>query len=306
MANALAQAPSKPRNGKREQLALDQEFDTNKRYMFQLVERNIERELPVIDVREKRPVPHKEFKPWQNIVLSSQIVWNGGRVNIRYYDGCESIFVSEQPKEKDNIDQLMKQTTQRIFQDGKFGVYGDERMLLLYLFICSWNAESEFRTRTANMIFIPVDATRRATIESDILDLQEKALGYAKEASETKMLIHANFLGIAVTDELSGNDLSAKEIRTEYRKRALSDAKNFIESYGNKKIEVRYYIDRAISTGIINNKFNPNKATMGNSNVEICDISGLRTPDAIAERVFEHSQTEAGEEFLIQLMALYN
>lgn len=282
------------------------DFDPDIKYMFELAEPNLERELPIIDVREKRPVPHQKFKPYQNIVLTSQIVWNGSRVNIRYYDGCDSIFVSQQPKEKDVIDQFIKQTRVRAFLEGKFGANGDEKQLLRYLTICSWNGLSEFRTRSANSIFIPLDKGKQALAEASKLDQTETALSYAKEASETKMLIHANYLGIATVDSDSGNELTPKEIRIEYRKRALRDSAYFIESYGNKNIETKYYIDKALEKGLINNKFNPNKATWQKSNSVICDISGLKTNEAIAVKLFEFSSTEEGEEFKIQLAALFN
>ncbi len=315
MANAETTAPSKPKEAQpkilptKEELALSQEFDISKKYMFELATPNVERELPVFDMGLKRNVPHKKFKPRQNIILTSQIVWNNQRRVIRYYDGCTSIFVDEQPKEKETIDQLIAQTNRDKYNfiEGKFGCYGDERMLLLYLNICSWNAESEFRTRTADAIFIPSNKDKQATLESKRIDEQEEALKLAREATLTKMLIHANYLGIPVSDFDSGNELTEKEIRTEYRKKALSDSKNFIESYGNKSIETKYYIDKALLSGVISNKNNPNKAAWSKSGTEICDVSGLRSNEAISEKLLEFSQLgDEGAEFSIQLKALYN
>lgn len=285
---------------------LAQEFDPSKKYMFELASKNLERELPVFDMVTKRPVPHQEFKPSQNIVLSSQIVWKGSRVNIRYYDGCDSIFVSEQPKDKETVDQLIKQTKKRFFEKGKFGCFGDERMLLLYLNACSWNGDSPFKTRTSDTIFVSVNADKKASQESSRLDLIEKAISLAREASNTKMMIHANYLGIPTTDWDSGNDLTEAEIRTAYRKEALQNPQNFIDSYGNKSIEMKYYIDKALESGLINNKFNSNKATWSSSNSEICDISGLRSHEAIAAKLLEFSQLEEGEEFVIQLKSIYS
>jgi hypothetical protein len=290
----------------KEDIALAQQFDTEKKYMFQLAEETPVRELPVINVREKRAEPHKKFKPWQNIVLTSQIVWNGQRRTIRFYDGCTTLFVDEQPKEKDIIEGYIKQTKQRVFLEGKFGCFGDERMLLLYLFICSWNTDSEFRTRTASPIFKATNADKIATEESRRMDAIEEAMRLAREASSTKMKIHANFLGIPETDYDSGNELTEKEIRTAYRQRAADSPTEFIESYGNKSIEIKYFIDKALEKGLISNTFNANRATWKGSNTEICDISGLKSHVAISERLFEFSQLDAGEEFKIQLKALFN
>lgn len=305
MADALVKdAPLKKKIGDTEKAYLEQEFDGSKKYVFQLASENMEPERPIINMRTNRAEPHKKFKPFQNLVMTSQIVWNGSRTNIRYYDGCESIFVSDQPKEKDVIDQLCVQTKKRNFLDGKLVVEGSDRQLLLYLNICSWNAESPFRTSTANQIFIPMNADKIATAETAKLDKIEEALKLAKDAKEIKMRIHASFLGIPTTDWTSGNELTEKEIRIEYRKYASKNPENFISSYGNKTLEVKFYIDEALRKGLVNNKINPNKAAWASSNSVICDISGLKTNDAISQALFEFSQTEDGSDFLLQLKAI--
>lgn len=316
MANAVETAPLKKEqefvevNGQKvkedsnEHRALMQEFEVEKKYVFQLAAENLESDKPVLDARTNRALPHKPFKPFQNLVMTSQIVWNGGRVGVRYYDGCESIFVSQQPKEKDVIDQLIQQTRRRNFLDGKLIVEGYEKMLLLYLSICSWNTESIFKTTTSTGIFTPQNSDKIASVESEKLDMIEKAMGYAREASYTKMLIHSAFLGISNKHFDSDNDLTEKELRTEYRKVASRNPKVFIESYGNKQLEVKYFIDQALIKGTINNKLNVNKAAWGSSNTVICDISGLKTNEAISQALFDFSKTEEGEEFVIQLRAI--
>ena len=226
--------------GSNEHLVLSQQFDTNKKYMFELANRNSEREQPVIDMVTKRAVPHKPFKPFQNIVFTSQIVWKGQRRMLRYYDGCTSIFQDKQPKDKETIDQLIAQTNKNKynFLEGKFGCYGDERMLLLYMTICSWNGDSLFKTKSSDTIFVPVNADKVATSESLKLDNIELALGYAREAKLNKMLIHANYLGIPVLDYDSGNELSEKEIRTLYRKEASRNPELSFLDLGSKPEQI--------------------------------------------------------------------
>lgn len=313
MADATQLAPLKNAGAKiktKEEIALEQQFDPSINYVFELATENLVRELPVIlvsqDRRINRTEPHQRFKPWQNLVLTSQVVWNGQRRNLRYYDGCVSIFQDEQPKEKELIDQVIKQTKQRAFLEGRIHITGDERMLLLYMTICSWNGESEFRTRTADVIFVPVNRSKRVNQTTEKLDRMMEALKLAKEASDKKMLIHAAFLGIPDKDYDSGNPIEIDETRIMYREEAQRNPATFIESYGNKAIETDYYIKKALAEGVIGNKFNPNKATWGKNNTEICDISGLRSHEAIAQRLLEFSQLSEGEEFAIQLKALYN
>lgn len=298
-------ATTKEKAPSKEDIFLTQVFDPGKKYMFELAVENMPRQTPVWNMHTNRPEPQKPHKPYRNIVMTSQIIWNGQRRGIRYYDGCDTIFIDEQPKDKDTIEQFIRQTPRRAFIDGKFGIYGDERMLLLFMLAASFNQESPFRTRTADIVYRPVDSAKKASIESDKLDLAEKALEAAKSAPMSKVLIHADYLGIPLKDFDSDNDLSEKEIRIAYRKEALRDAKHFMESYGNKALEIKYYIKKALGEGLIDTKSNPNKAVWTNSKREICDISGLKSFPAICDRLFEFSQLEDGDEFKIQLTALF-
>lgn len=306
MANATAPLILEEEDYKEESEALAMKFDAKRKYVFVLAEENLEREHPVWDMRSNRPAPRQKFKPYQNLVLSSQIVWKGQRRNIRYYDGCTTIFVDEQPQDQKMLDQLIKQTKKRHFGEGKFSCFGEERMLLLFLNICSWNVESPFRTRTATEIFRPLDSRKKASSESDRLDQTEKALKLAKEATETKMEIHAAYLGISLVDFDTDAKLEPDELRAEYRAEALRNAKRFIDSYGDKTIEVKHYINKALEQGLINTKFNPNQAVWGKGNTAICDISGLKTQEAIAQRLLEFSEAKEGKEFGIQLKALFD
>lgn len=309
MADAKALAPLKKEEKKFpvEEEYLNMEFDHFKKYMFELATPNPEREMPIIETegQKSRIIPSPKFKPYQNIVLTSQIIWKNQRSIIRYYDGCSSIFSEDQPKDRDELKEYMSTTKPRAFLEGKFGAFGDEKMLLLYLNICSWNANSPFRTRSANAIFVASNNLKIISQESKKLEQTEDALKLAKDAPLTKMRIHAAFLNIPEIDYDSGNDLTDEEIRVQYRKRALGDAAYFIESYGNKSIEIKYYIKQALLKGLITNKLNPNKAAWQNGN-EICDISGLKSNEAIEEKVFEFSQLSEGEEFVIQLKALFS
>lgn len=298
--------PTKAQGPTKEELFLTQVFDPAKKYMFELAEENMPRQLPVIDYRTQRPAPEKRFKPYRNICMTSQIIWNGQRRLIRYYDGCDSIFTDEQPKDKETIEQFIRQTPRREFIEGKFGCYGDERMLLLFILASSFNVESPFRTRNATVVYKPSNSEKKATLESEKLDLSEKALEAAKKADLSKIMIHADYLGIPLKDFDSDNDLSELEVRTAYRREALRDPKNFLDSYGNKALEIKFYIKKALAEGLIDTKTHPNKALWRNSGREIGDISGLKSFAAINDRLFEISQLEEGEEFKIQLVAIFN
>lgn len=298
-------AVAKTRTLSKEEIFLAQTFDPDKKYMFELAEPNMPRQLPVINMHTKRPEPEKAFKPYRNICFTSMIIWKGQRRGVRYYEGCDTIFVDEQSKDKDTIDQFIKQTKRREFIDGKWGCTGDERMLLLFMYISSFNVESEFRTKSASSVYRPSNSEKKAVAEEEKLDLAERALETAKNAPYWKIRVHADYLGIPLKDFDSDNDLSEREVRTAYRKEALREPNSFLESYGNKALETKFYIKKALAQGLIDITSNPNVASWKSSGRKITDINGLKSASAVCDRLFEHSQLEEGEEFKIQLHSLY-
>lgn len=222
-----------------EHLVLTQEFDPLKKYMYELAEHVQERTYPVILTsnagRINIPLPQRKFPANRNIILTSQIIWKGQRRVVRYYDGCTTIFADKQPQDKETKDQLIAQTNKLRYRfiDGKFGANGFERMLLLYLNICSWNVFSPFRTPTANNVFRALDSEIMADEELSSVDAIEEALKLSKDVPLPKMKEHATKLGIALTNWDSGNELSEKEIRAKYRKEASGNPKHFIETYNS-------------------------------------------------------------------------
>jgi hypothetical protein len=294
-----------------EYLFLTQEFDATKKYMFELADELLPPTYPTIETtksgRVNLALKPNRFTPRRNIILTSQIIWNNQRRNIRYYEGCTTIFVDKQPQDKATVDQLIAGTNKNkfLFIDGEWGCQGYERWLLLYMNIASWNVGSPFRTQSANGIFKTLDADRIANATTLKIDQMEEALGMAKKASEVKMKIHSDWLGISDIDR-AGNKLNEKQLRALYREEAAKDPETFIKSYGNTAIETEYFIKKAWESGTITNKMNPNMATWGSKNTKVCDISGLTSPDAICQRIFEYSQSEDGAEFLTQLKSLYS
>lgn len=279
------------------------ELEPKRKYMFELAQENPIREMPIVDMREKRNLAHKKFKPYNNIIFTSQIVYNKQRVTIRYYDGCDTLLVSKQPKEKEVVDQLINQTRAKNyhFRNGGFGAYGDEKMLVLYMFIASWNGGSSYKTRTSETIWFSKDETKAASSISKRIDEQEKALKYAKEAATKKMLIHANYLQIATTDWDSGNELTEEAIRAEYRKFALERPSEFIESFNDSSLELRYFIDEALRNRTIVYK---EHQAMWKTGTPICAIDGLQTEEGVSAYLMKFAEKKEGEEFVIQLKAL--
>ncbi len=290
--------------------------DINNKSVYVLAEKN-ERRGRVYD-EMGMPRGEAEYKPRRNLLLRSSIVWprntkdpfsgkdrSAGRHLIRYYDGCTTLFVDDQPKDKETIDQLVANTREMVFLHGYLSVYGYETLLKNYMDWCSYNGDSPYKIPTTETIFILLDSEKASKVEEAQLELVEQAMELAKKATEKKMLVHARYLGIPFEDMKSGNHLSPTAIRTAYRKVAMDNPSGFIKSYNDKSIQTSTYIQTAMETGAISTTLIPNKAVWSQGGSEICDISGIKSQEGILNKLIEFSQTEEGGGFDDQLRALY-
>lgn len=289
-------------------------MDVNSKHTYVLSQKSQSRGMTYDDKNNLRPDP--EFPKQRNLLLRSSIIWPGGKdpfsgsqraagkYLIRFYDGCTSLFVDDQPKDRETIDQFVRSTRELLFQSGYIHIYGYDKMLITYLDWCSWNENSPYRVPTIDAIFKKLDADADREFESASVDEIELALKYAKEASEEKMIVHSKFLDVPEVDWRTGEKLSIKSIKTEYRKAALNDTKRFLQTYNDKTMHLRYWITKHMENGEISTKKVPNHAAWLKTGKVICDISGLTTPDVILHKLIEFSQTEEGAEFKSQLTQL--
>lgn len=284
--------------------------DLNMRHVYVLVQENQQRGM-IYHGLTNQPVKEQKYKPYRNVLLQSSIIWKGGdgfpagRRILRYYDGCTTIFADQQPQDKETIDKLIANTRQLAFDKGELVVYGYDDMLVQYLDMCSYNAESKHRINKIEAIFRPVDVEKIGEEENEKLDALETALRYAKDNPYQKMVIHANYLGISEIDLQTQNKLTEKSLRSLYRKKASENPELFINSYTNKSIETKYWIEKSIESGVISTTKIPNMACWGSQGTPICDLSGIKDHFAIVTKLVEFSQLAEGEDFLLQLQSLY-
>ncbi len=291
------------------------DIDINTKYVYHMYNKN-EKRGRVFD-EHGTPRGEPEYPPRRNVLLRSSILWPGGKDPfsgkerakgkhlIRYYDGCTTLFVDEQPREKDIIEQLVSNTREVVLLGGYASVYGYDTMLKMYMDWCSYNVNSPYKVPTVENIFVLLDNDKKAKEEEIRLDKIEEATKMAKDASEKKMMIHAKYLGIPFRDMITGNELSPSAIRTAYRKIAMDDPARFIMSYNDKSIQVATYVQTAMETGEISTNLIPNKAVWRSGQSEICDISGIKSQEGVVAKLVEFSQGEDGGSFYDQLRALY-
>jgi len=290
--------------------------DLNTKYAYVLPEKN-EKKNNVFD-EKGRPRQEPEYKPRLNLILRSSILWPGGkdpfsgkertqgRYLIRYYDGCSTLFIDEQPKDKESIDQFVSNTREMYFLNGYLYCYGYDTMLKNYLDWCSWNEDSPYRVPTIDIKFKAVDSEKLSKIEESNLDKLEEAMKLAKSADVKKMKNHCKFLGVLLEDYVTNIPLSDAAIRTAYRKEAQADPKRFVDTFNDESIQVTSWIETAIETGEISTSLIPNRAVWAKKGLEICDLSGIKSKEGILNKLVEFSKSEEGESFTLQLKAIYN
>lgn len=294
------------------------QIDLDRKYVYRLLGANMEREAPVYEIEKGRQYLFKgsKFKPFQNLLMLSSIVWDGkkekpwgwgdhqpGRRRIRYYDGCTTLYVDLHPRDKETYDGLILSTRPRYFNNGELEVMGYDNMLKLYIDYCSYNRHSPYRVPQVDVIFEELDPHKELLGEAAQMDALEKALLWAREASVNKMKMHINYLGVSPVDMSTNQTLTDDALRAAYRKKASEDPGFFIKSYDDKSIELKYFVEKAITEGKIT--FRENSAYWTSSNGVICDCSGIKSNTGQIQRLVEFGSLAEGEEFSAQIKALY-
>lgn len=301
------------------------EEDFDKKFGYVLAAENEERGK-IYDGTTGKEVRGPKHKPRLNILMRSVIVWDGsdavyevkdnpdsklisghrkGRQVIRYYDGCQSLFEDEQPKDKETIEQLVKSTREFFFQNGYFYVQGSDTMLKKYMDICSWNAESPMRVPSVTGLFKALDSETSAIALDDSLDRLEEALALAKKASEKKMMFHAEFLGVELVDPRTTNPHTTKVIRAKYREAAMKNPAEFVKTYNDESLQLEGWINKAMLEGKISSTLMPGQAMWTDTGYTICDIAGLKTREGILNKLIEFTKSEDGKGFRDILEKVY-
>lgn len=294
----------------------DNQSDLDVRYAYVMAQKNEKRGGVFDELGRARE--EQEFRPYNNILLRSSILWDGsedpfsgrkraaGRQQIRYYDGCTTLFMDDQPKEKEIIDQLIASTEDISLMYGYCFVYGYDVMKKKYLDWCSFNEDSPYRIKTMIPKFKAVNTEKQSIEEGALLEMEDMARDLSKGASVKKMRVHARYLAIPFIDNVTLSPLSETAIRIEYRKYARTNPKHFVKTYHDKAIEVATWVTDALKTGEINTNILPNSAIWSKSGAEICELGGLKSEDLLIERLKEFALTEDGADFMAQLKALYS
>lgn len=264
------------------------------------------------------PIKDPEYPKRRNLLLRSSVNWPKdtkdpftgkdrpkGRYLIRYYDGCTTLFIDDQPKDPTIMEPLIAGTRELHFNNGFLYIDEYDTMLKTYCDWASWNEGSKFRNKRVDAIFKLLDTEEMRRKEAVSMDRIEEALMLAKNAPVKQMRVHAKYLEVAEIDSQTMRALSDDAIRTEYRKAAMHNPEEFIKTYNDKSIHLKHWINMAVACGDLSFSLIPNRAVWAKIGKEICDTTGLTTNEGILNRLIELAKTEAGTEFRERLETVY-
>ena len=212
---------------------------------------------------------------------------------IRLIRGASSIWMDEQEGFTPQYIQRNKQDI--IFNHGYLRVPRTNRTLLNFLLNSDDYDKKDNRMRNKRPRYTLVNT---AEVESNELKKEEsrlRAINFAMNASVEDMMIHAQYLGIGMTNEY-GEQKTIAKVRVEYANKAGANPDSFMKSAGTTVSKVQFFVKKGIDEGHIDVTSKKGYACWMDGGIVICEIPfGKKAHEAIAD--FALSKTKEADKF---------
>jgi hypothetical protein len=246
-------------------------------------------------IRDDSPL----YPPYRRFPNYDIIEWEGGSRAIRWLPGETSIFVDEQEKNGRVVPDGVVNNPNNRFEiiDGEIRVPPHQKTKIQFLDLCNRNADSEHRTGSVQPLF------RRYSEERKVADMkakqskQKEALDKAYEASDEQIAFHAKYLGIPMFDHSTSATRTPDAIITDYRQAALDKPDDFLKTYDDEDLKLKYQIEKGIEENFISLKVIPGKAVYTSSKQEICDVPLGQEINVVVDSLFIFATGKSGSEF---------
>lgn len=221
-------------------------------------------------VREDTPM----YPPYRRFPNYDIIVWDGGTRAIRFLPGEQSIFVDEQEKNGRILPENIINNPNNRFEivNGEIRVRPHEKNKIQFLDICNMNADSEHRTGTKAALFSKISETKAVEDLQAKQKAQKEAIEKAFKATDEQILFHAKYLGISLLDPSTSATRTEDAVITDYRQIAFDNPVEFLKTYDDEDLKLKYKIEKAIEENFISLNLIPNKAVFVLDKSEICDV----------------------------------
>jgi hypothetical protein len=219
---------------------------------------------------------------------------------VRLIRGASSIWLDEQEGFTPQYIQRNKQDI--VFNNGYLRVPRTNRTLLNFLLNSDDYDKKENRMRNKRPKYTLVNT---AEVESDELKKEEKrlrAINFAMNASVEDMLIHAEYLGIVMTNEF-GEPKTMAKVRVEYANKAGANPDAFMNTAGTTASKIQFFVKKAMADGHIDVTTKKGYAVWVNTDTVICEIPfGKKAVEAISE--FAMSKTKEASMFYERIKSI--
>lgn len=258
--------------------------------VYRLVEKNNK-------LRDDTP-PYPPYKRFPNTDIIS---WNYGSEQnpdwreraIRYLPGYQSIFVDEQEANGRVIpEQVILNAPRFEIIEGEIKVRPHEHTKIKFLDLCNRNVNSPNRTGRVEAIFEKYSEETVVKQKAEKLKSQREAILLAAKASDEQIAFHAKYLGVAILDPVTQATRTIEAIKADYEEAALANPEVFIKTFNDPDLKLKWLIENALESNLINLTLIPGKAVWFGSKEEICEIPAGMFP---SEALFNFSQTKDGE-----------
>lgn len=166
----------------------------------------------------------------------------------RLIRGASSIWMDEQEGYTPQF--IQRNKLDIIFNNGFLRVPRTNKTLLNFLFNSDDYDKKENRLKGKKPKYTLVNT---ADMESKELEKEEarlRAINYAMNASVEEMMIHAEFLGISMTNQF-GEQKSVSKVRVEYAGKAGEKPDYFMSTAGTPVSKAQYFVKKGLESGIL-------------------------------------------------------
>jgi hypothetical protein len=211
---------------------------------------------------------------------------------IRLIRGASSIWMDEQEGFTPQYIQRNKQDI--VFNNGILRVPRTNRTLLNFLLNSDDYDKKENRMRNKKARYTLVNTAENESNELKKEEGRLRAINFAMNASVEDMMIHAQYLGIGMTNEY-GEQKTIAKVRVEYANKAGANPDAFMKSAGTTISKVQFFVKKGIDDGHIDVSTKKGYACWKDGAV-ICEIPlGKKAYESITE--FAMTKTKEANEF---------
>lgn len=302
--NALSDVPTAKKEEVKENLKPIKELDVEAEKLKQLVSKTEskiraqqkEPEMYVFKLLTPDGVKPKVYESISNEMPVFDKENNVVRT-IRLVRGASSIYMDEQ--EGYTPQYLQRNKLDIVFNNGYLRVPRTNKTLLNFLLNSDDYDKKDNRLKGKKAKYTLVNSQDAENKELEKEEAKLRAINHAMNSGVEEMMIHAEFLGIGMTNEY-GEQKSISKIRVEYATKAGEKPEYFMSTAGSPYAKAQYFVKKALDAGLLDVTTKKGYVTWKDSDKTITEIPfGKSVVETIANFIL--SDTDESKSFYTRL-----